>query len=72
MVRTLVNQYAGVDSSGNPVWYRKMAGLSSDLSGLEASNLATGSEFLAVDTGAVSLYDEEGKEWAEVGGGSDS
>lgn len=43
-------------------------GLSTDTKPTE--NVATGSVFIEVDTGATFLYDEEGEDWTEVESGS--
>lgn len=43
-------------------------GLSTDTKPTE--NVATGSVFIEVDTGATFLYDEEGEDWTEVQSGS--
>jgi len=36
------------------------------------AGMATGSTFVAVDTGKAYLYEEEEPEWYEVGGSSDA
>ena len=62
MIRMLVREPLLDD-----IHYVELAGLSTDT---KPTGFATGSLFLEVDTSKSYLYDEEGAEWYEVGGGS--
>lgn len=51
----LLDEYAGKSTDNKPSFL----------------SLATGSTFIAVDTGKVYMYEEEAPEWYELGGESD-
>ena len=62
MVRT-INRH----ETDQGMTYAEFSGLSTDEKPV-TTDLATGSVFLEVDTGAAFFYDEEGGDWVEVGG----
>ena len=62
-MRTIYSSFAGIDSNGNPVYYKEMAGESTDTK--PTDHIATGSVFLEVDTGSVFCYSEDAGNYVE-------
>ena len=63
MIRVL-NSKVVFGSDGKALELQEIVGLSTDTK--PTDGLVTGSSFLEVDTGKLSLYDEVNEEWNEV------